>query len=127
MAGEPFATYADVESRWRTLTSAEQGIADQLAIDASEMIRERWTDIDDRIATETIAATSVARVVAGMVKRAMINADAEGLESRAQAAGPFSVNDKYANPLSNLFFTSADILVFEPDGYSRKSLVGWLA
>jgi hypothetical protein len=124
---EPFATHADVEARWRPLSDAEDDIADQLAIDASDMIRERWADIDDRIAAESVAATSVTRVVAGMVKRAMINADSEGLESRAQTAGPYSVNDKYANPLSTLFFTAADILVFEPDGYTRKVLVGWLA
>lgn len=124
---EPFADHTDVEARWRPLSETEDAIADQLAIDASDMIRERWADIDDRITAETVSADSVTRVVATMVKRAMINADAEGLESRQQTAGPFSVNDKYANPTGNLYFTANELLVFEPEGYNRKSLVGWLA
>lgn len=124
---EPFATYMDVEARWRTLTAAERDIADQLAFDASDMIRERWADIETRIANETVSESSVIRVVAGMVKRAMLNGDSEGLESRAQTAGPFGVTDRYANPNGNLYFTTADLLVFEPEGYTRKVHVGWLA
>jgi hypothetical protein len=124
---EPFATHIDVEARWRTLTATEQAVADKLAIDASDMIRERWTDVDARIASESIAATSVTRVVAGMVKRAMDRPTPEGYETFTQGAGPFSVGGKLANPLGNLFFTAADLLVFEPDGYTRKAFVGWLA
>lgn len=127
MPTTPFATAADVAARWRTLTSAEASVANILTTDASSMVRERWSDVDARIAAGTLSADSVKRVVAYMVKRAMINADAEGLESRAQTAGPFSVSDKFSNPLSSLFFTAADILVFDPSGSSRKAYVGWLA
>ena len=123
----PFATYVDVQARWRTLSTAEQAVANQLAADASDMVRERWPDVDSRVANGSLAAASVTRVVAGMVKRAMINADSEGLESRSQTAGPFGVSDKYANPLSTLFFTSADVLLFEPAGVRPRSRVGWLA
>lgn len=124
---DPFATYADVEARWRTLSDAERAAADVLAADASGMIRDRWSDVDARIANGALSSESVTRVVAFMVKRAMINADSEGLESRSQTAGPFSVSDKYANPTGNLFFSAADLLVFEPEGYAPTARMGWLA
>ena len=127
MASTPFATSADVEARWRTLSEEDRDRADVLTYDASAMIRERWGDVDARIASGDISNESVIRVVASMVRRAMIAGDAEGLESRAQAAGIFSVNDKFANPMGNLYFTAADILVFEPEGSRSAVYQGWLA
>jgi hypothetical protein len=124
---EPFATYVDVEARWRTLSSAEQTVATTLAVDASNMIRERWSDIDDRIAAGTVSEDSVVRVVAFMVKRAMDRPAPDGFETFTQGAGPFNAGGKLANPNGNLYFTALDLLVFEPEGSSRKSFVGWLA
>lgn len=109
MDDTPFATATDVADRWRTLTSTEALIADTLAFDASDMIRSRWPDVDARIAAGTLSAASLTRVVASMVKRAMIVGDSEGLESRAQTAGPFSVSDKFTNPNANLYFTAEDV------------------
>lgn len=105
----PFADASDVAARWRTLTTDESMLADQLAADASDMVRDRWPEVDDRIAAGTLSADSVLRVVAYMVKRAMNVGDLEGLESRQQTAGPFSVNDKSANPNANLYFTREDV------------------
>ena len=113
MADAPFASASDVAARWRTLTSAEVATADVLAVDASGMIRDRWSDVDSRIAAGTLSAASVTRVVAHMVKRAMIAGDAEGLESRSQTAGPFGVSDKFANPNANLYFTAEDLRLLE--------------
>lgn len=113
MPEAPFATAIDVEERWRTLSPAETATANILASDASDMIRTRWSDVDDRIATGSLSADSLLRVVAGMVKRAMMNADVEGLESRAQTAGIFSVSDKYANPNANLYFTAEDLRLLD--------------
>lgn len=127
MAETPFAASDDVAARWRTLSTDEAAVANVLAGDASEMIRERWTDTDARIASGDLLIESVTRVVAGMVKRAMINADAEGLESRSVTAGPFAQSDKFANPLSSLFFTASDILVFEPEDTRRTVYQAWLA
>lgn len=123
----PFADHTDVEARWRPLTDDEDAIADQLAIDASDMVRERWADVDDRIAAETLAADSVTRVVAHMAKRAMDRPVPEGFETFNQTAGPFSAGGKVSNPNGNLYFTAADILVFEPEGSVEKVRVGWLA
>lgn len=124
---DPFATYVDVEARWRTLTSAERAIANTLAADASDMIRTRWSDVDARIAAGSLDALSVKRVVANMVKRAMIVGDNEGLETRSETAGPFSYADKFANPNANLYFTQDDLRLFEPQEYAKRAVIGWLA
>jgi hypothetical protein len=124
---EPFAVAADVAARWRTLTSDEIAIADVLCGDASDMIRTRWSDVDARIESGALSADSVKRVVAMMVKRAMVVGDNIGLESRAETAGPFSVSDKYANPNANLYFTAEDLRLFEPEEYAARAVVGWLA
>jgi len=110
---DPFATAVDVAARWRPLDSAESAVADLLCADASDMIRSRWPDVDSRIAAGTLSALSLTRVVAGMVKRAMIVGDSEGLESRQQTAGPFSVSDKFSNPNGNLYFNSEDLRLLE--------------
>lgn len=109
MSELPFATAQDVEDRWRALTDNELAVATVLVNDASDIIRTRWPDVDDRVSAGTLTAASLLRVVAGMVKRAMISADAEGVESRSQVAGPFSVSDKFANPNANLYLTAEDV------------------
>lgn len=118
-----FASYVDVEARWRTLTSAEQDIADQLAQDASDMIRDRWPTVDARIAAGTLSADSVIRIVANMVKRAMISPAADGVTEISETQGPFSHGEKYANPLGSLFFTAADILFFDGPAARRAFAV----
>lgn len=124
---DPFATHTDVEARWRPLSDAEDAVADILAIDASDMVRERWSNVDDRIAAGTLTADALTRIVAQMVKRAMIAGDALGLESRSQAVGPFSVSDKFSNPNGNLYLTSADVAYLDGAGYASKVRMGWLA
>jgi hypothetical protein len=123
----PFATAVDVELRWRPFTQAERDVADVLALDASDMIRSRWPDVDARITSASLTETSLIRVVAGMVKRAMISANSDGVESRTQAAGPFSISDKYANPTGSLYFTAEDIRLLDGDATSGGARNGWLA
>lgn len=121
---ESFASPADVEARWRTLSDTEEQVAVTLIEDAADMIRTRWPDVDSRIASGALSDYSVARVVAGMVKRAMQVGASEGLESRSQTAGPFVVSDTYSNPNANLFLNAEDIRLFE--GFFPKARVGWL-
>lgn len=109
MAETPFATATDVAARWRTLTSEEVTRADVLAADASDMVRTRWPDVDDRVTAGTLSALSLTRVVANMVKRAMIVGNNEGLESHSEGSGPFNYSDKFTNPNANLYFTAEDV------------------
>lgn len=122
-----FATWQDVQERWRPLTSAEQGVATALLGDVSDMIRARFPDVDARIANGSLTAATVKRIAASAVKRAMINSGSEGLESRAQTAGPFSVSDKFANPAGNLYLTSDDIRLLGGEYSAASARVGWLA
>lgn len=122
-----FAVWQDVQARWRLLTSVEQGVATTLLGDVSDLIRSRFPDVDARIANGSLTTASVKRIAAAAVKRAMISSDAEGLESRAQAAGPFSVSDKFANPNGNLYLTADDVRLLGGDYSAATARVGWLA
>lgn len=113
MAEAPFATASDVEARWRTLSTAESTIADTLAADASNMIRTRWPDVDDRISGGSLSGESLTRVVAFMVKRAMDRPAPDGYETFTQGAGPFNAGGKLANPNGNLYFTAEDLRLLD--------------
>lgn len=121
-----FATVSDVAARWRPLSDAEEIIAATLLDDASDIIRLRFPDVDDRITAGTLSADSVTRIVATMVKRAMINMDTAGVAQRSQTAGPFAVSDKFTNPTGNLYLTADELLLFEVLPYLRAKQ-GWLA
>lgn len=115
---EPFADSSDLQARWRTLTSEEVDRADVLLADASNMIRDRWPDVDARIAAGSLLADSLKRVVCNMVKVAMLSVDTEGLESIAVNTGPFGESRKFANPNGSLYFTAEMIRLL--DGYGKK-------
>lgn len=124
---QPFATAFDVAARWRPLTDTEQAVADVLIGDASAMVRSRWPDVDQRVESGALAEADVLRVVAAMVKRAMINGPVEGVEQQSQAAGPFSLSQRFTNPNANLYFTAEDLRLFDPEGARTRAVVGWLA
>lgn len=127
MANHTFAVPTDVEARWRPLTPSEATVAATLIDDASSMIRARWSDVDARLDNGSLLASELVRVVANMVKRAMMNGLTEGVEQQTQNAGPFALSQKFSNPNGNLYFTAEDVRLFEPEGYVRRAHVGWLA
>lgn len=120
------ATYQDVEARWRPLTPSETSVAETLLDDASDILRTRWPDVDSRLTSGSLTEATVVRVVATMVKRALMSAGAvEGVESSSQTAGPFAQTVQYANPTGNLYISADEARLF--DGGFRQSRVGWLA
>lgn len=122
---EPFATHAELEARWPSFPTGQEGYADQLLVDASTMIRERWPDVDARIAEGTLMAESLERIVCSMVKTAMLNPDNEGVESQGIRTGPFGLDQKFSNPTGTLYFTAEMIRLL--DGYNRSTArMGWL-
>ena len=124
---EPLATTADVEALWRTLSESETTVAESLIRVASRVIRARYGDVDDRILAGTLDAQDVADIVAAMVKRAMLSPAADGVESYAHGAGPFSENTKYSNPDGNVYLTAEERLLFEPVGFGSRAVRRWLA
>jgi hypothetical protein len=97
-----FAVYTDLEARWKTLSSAEQETATVLLEDASVIIRAEVPGADD------LDPDLTKLVSCGMVKRAMIAADSEGISQDNRTAGPFSQQRSYANPMGNLYLTKQD-------------------
>lgn len=112
----------DVAARWRLLSSQEEQVAGVLIGDALSMIRSRWPDFESRA-----EPSEIVRVVAGMVKRAMIGSESEGLESQTQVGGPFSQTTRFANPAGALYLTAEDRFLFEPEARTPRARVGWLA
>lgn len=114
---EPFATPDDIESRWRPLSADEMALASTLIDDASDVVRSRWPDIDDRIALGALPSARATRVVASMVKRAMMNRDSEGVTQAQQGTGPFTQSLTYSNPTGNLYLTGDEIKALSPNGF----------
>ncbi len=106
-----YAVPADLEARWRPLTEAEQNRAEVLLEDASLRVLRRFPSIPSRIVDETLAAQEVTAVVCGMVKRAMVAGEQDGVTQRTEVKGPFTESVQYANPLGSLYFTSDDLAV----------------
>lgn len=122
MTTQTFATSTDVENRWHELTATERDLADTLAEDASRRVRRRWKTIDARIASGSLDAGDVRMVVAGAVKRAMLNSAAEGVSSKTDSGGVYSQSVTYVNPSANLYFTKEDAQVLDPGGRSVRSI-----
>lgn len=134
---EPFATHADLEDRWRTLSSAEQARADVLLKDASAIIRSLVRGIDARIASGALDEDVPKAIVCAMVKRVMQGpADLDGVSQTQQTAGPFSQGVSFANPSGDLYLTkgekqrlgigaqrafSVDLLAVDDDSSSSSS------
>lgn len=114
----PFATNADVKARWPSFPTGEETYADTLCGDASRNIRNRWNDVDARIASGALDAEDVKQIVAYMVKRAMRNENSDGVEEETTTVGPFGESRKYSNPDGNLYFTAQDIKTL--DGKPEK-------
>lgn len=123
----PYATPDDVEIRWRTLTDSEQDVVAVLIEDAADIIVGRWPDIPGRIVDGAIPEVTLVRVIAGMVRRAMMNRDSEGVTQMQATAGPFSGGATYSNPNNNLYLTADDIRALDSFGFRGRSRMGWLA
>lgn len=102
-----YATWQDVQARWRTLTVDEQALATTLLEDAAVELDGACPPSDPPTAREL----SVRKIVSvRMVKRAMLSADAggAGVTSLQQSGGPYQQTQQFANPLGDLYLTKAD-------------------
>jgi hypothetical protein len=104
----PLATISDLEARFRPLTVDEVQVAETLIGDASDGLRLRITDIDDRIAEGDLPASIVAAVVVAPVIRYLRNP--EGYQS--ERIGDYS----YTRPDGEvtLLFTAEDLARLAP-------------
>lgn len=100
----PLADPSDVADLWRPLVDTELGRVANLIVKASARLRQQCPfDIDARISLystdpESPVALSpdiVADVVAGVVKRFLVNQ--VGVVSQTQTTGPFSISQSFVN------------------------------
>lgn len=110
----PFATVADLEVRWHTLSESEKATAEVLLGDASNLILSEcpsanYVDDDDTAEQATRTAT-LKRITCSIVKRAMIDGASDGpsVSERDQNAGPFGLREKFSNPTGDLFLTKSE-------------------
>jgi len=123
----PFASAADLASRWRTLTSGEEASAGVLLADASSLILDECPTADlvadDDAAALAKRTATLKRIVCAMVKRAMVRgADEVGVQTSQTTAGPFSQSQTYSNPTGDLYLTKAERRAL-PCGRGRAFMV----
>ncbi len=101
-----FATYEDVEGRWRTLTADEQVRATTLLEDASTIL-SGMVDVDEGDAQQ---AAALKLVSCNMVIRSMVAgaSDAFGVEELQATMGPFSQTAQFSNPNGDLYLTKLE-------------------
>lgn len=101
-----FATYEDIEARWRTLTADEQTRATTLLDDAAVMLN-RLVVVD---ASDMEQADALKIVSCNMVIRSMVAAssDAFGVDELQATMGPFGQTAHFANPSGDMYLTKLD-------------------
>lgn len=103
------ATTADIESRWRPLSTQETVNAQTFLADAWRMLKRDLTtsgiDIEAEIATDTDLEAEVVRVMATAVLRVMKNPDGK----RQEAIDDYSWTRDQAVSAGLLYFTSDEL------------------
>lgn len=82
----PYAVIGDIAEYLGTLTAAQENLAASLLRRASDLVRDRFRDLDTRIAGGQLTANTAAQAVTNMVLRVMNNP--RGL--RSETTGPFT-------------------------------------
>lgn len=122
-----FATWQDVQNRWRPLSTDEQARATVNIADASSIVRSALPDIDARIATDTAAwnaagnagpgpmAGTALRVVVDAVIRYMANPD--GARRVQETIGDKAYTIDYGDGrTSGLFVSDEELAPLQPTG-----------
>lgn len=108
----PFATYLDVEARWRELSDSERKRCDVLLDDASVAIATAMSKcgIDyEEIEDDTLRGRALLTVTCSMVIRAMKTpVDQQSATSYTQSANGYSESFSFSNPDGDLYMTKRE-------------------
>lgn len=101
-----FATYEDIEARWRTLTADEQSKATTLLEDATTILYG-LVRVDD---SNVEQARALKMVCCSMVIRSMVASESStfGVDELSATMGPFGQTAKFANPNGDLYLTKME-------------------
>lgn len=101
-----YATYEDVEARWRALTPEEQAKATALLEDAQVVLSGMVTvDPDDPEQAGKLKYVSCSMVIRSMVAGA---SSAFGVDELSATMGPFGRTAHFANPNGDLYLTKQE-------------------
>ena len=97
-----FATVADLEARWRPLTTEEESRASVLLDDAavylSALVTVDPTDEEQAAVLKTVSCSMVQRVMSAAV-------DTYGLSQTSMTAGSYTQSMTFANPSGDFYLT----------------------
>ncbi len=122
-AGNPFAGYADLESRWRPLAAGEQSRADVLLGVAARTIRHNFKDVDQRILAGELDEQIPVDVSCAMVRRAFQDADARAKAGTVQVDRVTVTRSAVAVSEDDVYLTGHDRSMLTPDSSTRAGVV----
>lgn len=126
-AGIGFATSADLEKFWRTLSAEEKTRADYLLILASDTLRQiamnAGKDLDQMVADGKVITNTLKQIVMESVKRAMLTPQNQPpVNQMSQTAGPYSESFVFANPAGDIWFKDKELKMIRLKGQKLSSV-----
>lgn len=103
----PYATLEDLSARWRDMPTdgPTQSTAGTLLGDASYWVRQWFPTETGLIDAGESDGTGAMLLVCAMVKRALINADNDGVRQSTDGMAGMTETRVYSNPDGNLYIT----------------------
>jgi len=117
------ATVVDVESRWRSLTTAETINAEAFLADAWSLLLARRPTLEADITAGTVTTGNVVRVVTSMVLRLLRNPDGKTEE----AIDDYRYRYDKLVASGRLFVSDEELADLTPSGYRRAKSVRLVA
>lgn len=101
-----YATYAELEARWRPLTEQERTRATAL-LDSAAVYLDALVEVDPK---DERQAAALKEVSLSMVQRAMVasESDAFGVEKQTISADIYSQSTTFSNPGGDLYLTQLE-------------------
>jgi hypothetical protein len=110
-----YATVAELEERWRPLSTSEKAKATVLLDDASAILD---AECDKAQVSPNLGLLKI--VCVDMVKRAMSSTvDDAPVTNMQQTAGPYSASLTFANPMGDMYLTRTNRKLL---GFSRQRI-----
>ncbi len=122
------ATAEDLFSRWPTHPDIDDGVANTVLVDAFDQLTTLYPAVTE--SPEGKLRRVVVRVVCAMARRALMQAENEGVESVSDSGGPFSTSFKLSNPDGALYLTGQERELIENaldagGGFVSVEMGGW--
>lgn len=104
-----YATKADLEARWRPMSTSETARANVLLDDAAAFLDLEFKRCGKRIdGNDAVLAAALKMVSCAIVKRAMANGADADITQLSKTAGSYSEQMTFANPTGAFYLTSSE-------------------